>query len=163
MTSSGSSTELESLLRLLDEAFKLKSWHGTNLRGSLRGMTAKQAAWSPGRGRKSIWEHVIHAAYWKYTVRRRLLNQERGSFPLKGSNWFGLPSAITPGAWKEAIRLLEEQHRLLRSAVAALSVRDLHAKVAGSQLTNDFLIRGIALHDIYHTGQIQFIKRMQRK
>jgi len=27
-------------------------------------------------------------------------------------------------------------------------------------LANAFVIRGAALHDIYHTGPIQFIKRM---
>jgi uncharacterized damage-inducible protein DinB len=154
--------DLDVLLTLLDEAFVRKSWHGTTLRGSIRGLTSRQAAWSPGRGRKSIWEHVVHAAYWKYTIRRRILGEKRGSFPLSGSNWFGVPRDASPRAWKEAIALLEEQHRLLRNAVAAISSRELDARVSGSKLTNGFLIRGIALHDIYHTGQIQFIKRMMR-
>ncbi len=149
------------LLFLLDEAFNRKSWHGTNLRGSIRGLTAKQAAWRPSPKRKSIWDHVLHTAYWKYTVRRRLTGEKRGSFPLKGNNWFMVPNPPSEQAWREHIALLENQHRQLRKAVASLSPRQLNAKVAGSQLTNGFLIRGIALHDIYHTGQIQFLKRMQ--
>ena len=63
---------LDILLGLLDEAFERKSWHGTNLRGSLRGLPAKQAAWRPGPRRHNIWEIAVHAAYWKYAVRRRL-------------------------------------------------------------------------------------------
>lgn len=148
-------------LSLLDEAFNKKSWHGTNLRGSIRGLTAKQAAWRPGKNRKCIWEHVLHAAYWKYTIRRRLTGEKRGSFPLKGSNWFKVPSPPSEQAWRAHIVLLEQQHRRLRDAVASLSPRRFAAKVAGSKLTNGFLVRGIALHDIYHAGQIQFLKRMQ--
>jgi len=30
---------IELLLRLIDEAFDRKSWHGTNLRGSIKGRT----------------------------------------------------------------------------------------------------------------------------
>ena len=59
---------VKSLLALLDEAFDRRSWHGTNLKGSIRGMTATQAAWRPRPGRHNVWEIVGHAAYWKYAV-----------------------------------------------------------------------------------------------
>lgn len=151
------------LICLLDEAFKKKSWHGTNLRGSIRGMSAKDAARQPGPGRKCIWEHVLHAAYWKYAVRRRLTGEKRGAFPMVGSNWFALPKDKSESAWKAAIKLLEGEHAELRAAVAAMSPTQLNARAKGSQLTNAFVIRGAALHDIYHTGQIQFIKQMFKR
>ena len=80
--------EIDVLLNLIDQAFDHSSWHGTNLKGSIKGMTAKQAAWRPAPGRHNAWELVVHAAYWKNIVRRRLLGEAKGSFPLKGSNWF---------------------------------------------------------------------------
>ena len=76
------------LLDLVDEAFDRAAWHGPTLRGALRGVTAKQAAWRPARGRHNIRELALHAAYWKYAVRRRLTGEARGSFSLAGSNWF---------------------------------------------------------------------------
>lgn len=79
------------LLRLIDQAYDKKSWHGTNLRGSLRGLSAEDAAWRPAVGRHNIWELAVHAAYWKYSVLRRLRGGERGGFPVKGSNWFRRP------------------------------------------------------------------------
>ena len=51
---------------LLDEAFDRRSWHGTNLRGSIRGLPRSTAAWRPAPDRHNIWELVVHAAYWKY-------------------------------------------------------------------------------------------------
>src|SRR6516165_3404744 len=96
------------LLQLIDQAFDKKSWHGPNLRGSLRGMSAALAAWRPAANRHSIAEIAVHAAYWKYTVRRRLLGEKRGSFPRKGSNWFSAPAPLSEAAWAEAVDLLEE-------------------------------------------------------
>ena len=60
------------LLAIFDEAFDRKTWHGPNLWQSLKGVTAKQAAWRPAPNRHNIWEETLHAAYWKYAVRRRL-------------------------------------------------------------------------------------------
>ncbi|OLB20847.1 MAG: hypothetical protein AUH16_03975 [Acidobacteria bacterium 13_2_20CM_57_7] len=60
------------VLALLDEGYEKKTWHGPNLKQSIKGVTAKQAAWRPRPGRHNIWEVMLHAAYWKYAVRRRI-------------------------------------------------------------------------------------------
>jgi hypothetical protein len=83
--------EVRQLLAIIDQAYDHQSWHGTNLRGSIRRVTPEQAAWRPGPTRHNIWEVVVHAAYWKYAVARRFTGDARGSFPLKGSNWFRRP------------------------------------------------------------------------
>lgn len=151
------------LLSLLDEAFERKTWHGTNLRGSLRGLTAEEAAWRPSIRRHNIWEIAVHCAYWKYTVRRRLLNEKRGSFPLKGSNWFKRPETLGEDAWKEDLHLLTETHRSLRDAVSNFPLAKLYSTTAQSKYPNIFVIYGIANHDIYHAGQIQLLKRLQQE
>ena len=71
------------LLAALDRAYDLKSWHGPNLKGSLRGVSPAVAFFRPGPERHSIYDLVLHAAYWKYVVRRRLSGEKRGSFALR--------------------------------------------------------------------------------
>jgi hypothetical protein len=156
-----SSPEIEIVLALIDQAFDRRSWHGTNLRGSIRGMTAGEAAWRPAPGRRNSWELVLHAAYWKYTVRRRLANEARGSFPLKGSNFFERPEGEpTEEAWRADVRLLVETHKGLREAVARLTAAELRAMQPGGKVSNLALVTGIAAHDLYHAGQIQLIKKL---
>src|SRR5438132_13775220 len=94
-------------LALLEEGYAKKSWHGPNLKQSIKGVTAKQAAWRPGAGRHNIWEVALHAAYWKYAVRRRIEGGKRGSFMLKGSNFFARPEKgkLTDAAWSADKRL----------------------------------------------------------
>jgi uncharacterized damage-inducible protein DinB len=154
------SGELALLLELFDEAYERKAWHGPNLKGSIRGLSPETAAWRPAPARHNIWEQVLHAAYWKYVVRRRLLGEKRGSFPLKGSNWFMRPETMTIAAWQADVALLDQMHRALREAIAALDPRELPTRPAGSKVSNAAILRGIAAHDVYHAGQIQLLKRL---
>src|SRR5262245_33294914 len=121
------SPDVSTLLEMVDQAFDHSAWHGTNLKGSIRGVSAKDAAWRPGKGRHNIWELVVHAAYWKYTVRRRLLGEKRGSFDLKGSNWFVRPEpgAGSEEAWKKDVALLFATHVSLRRAIENLTSADM--------------------------------------
>lgn len=154
-------TEIELLLHALDQAFDRKGWHGANLKGSIRGLGAADAAWRPDPDRHCIAEQVLHAAYWKYTVRRRLRGDDRGSFPLKGSNWFALPDGFDEATWLAWRKILDEQHRLLREAVAAVPAADLTKCPGGGKVAYLDLIQGITAHDLYHTGQIQLLKRLR--
>lgn len=148
------------LLTILDQAYDHPSWHGTNLRGSIRAVSAKDAAWRPSPRRHNIWETAVHAAYWKYAARRRLTGQARGSFPLKGSNWFRRTEEMTERAWRSDKALLDEMHASLRKAVADLSARALYSTPQGSKVSNFALLSGVAAHDVYHAGQIQLLKRL---
>jgi hypothetical protein len=156
--------EISLILTVLDQAFDRKSWHGTNLRGSIRGLSAAEAAWRPAPSRHNIWETVVHAVYWKYVVRRKLLSEARGSFPLEGSNWIARPgpAGADEAAWKADVRLLVDIHGSLRAAVAGFPADRLATHAAGGKETYLSLLTGVAAHDLYHAGQIQLLKRLQR-
>jgi hypothetical protein len=153
---------LEIILRMIDEAFDRKSWHGTNLQGSIRGLTVEQASWRPHPDRHNIWEIVIHAAYWKYAVWRKFAEVPRGSFGLKGSNWFRRPaeSDKSKEQWAADVALLVYCHRSLRDAVSRLRPEQLDAAPAKSKVSTLSVLTGIAAHDLYHAGQIQLLKRL---
>jgi hypothetical protein len=153
---------VSSLLEQLDEAYDRQSWHGPNLRGSLRGLDVDQALWRPAPDRHNAWEIAIHAAYWKYVAWRRLTGEKRGAFPRKGSNWIASPTPPSEKRWRDDVILLGESHRKLREAVARLSDADLRRRAPGGKETIGRLVRGVAAHDLYHAGQIQLLKRLLR-
>jgi len=154
-------TEITLLLDALDEAFERHSWHGPNLRGAVRGLTAADAVRRPKAGRHNIAEVTVHAAYWKYVVRRMLTGGKRGSFPLKGSNWFARAKP-DPAQWKRDVEMLVDEHRKLRGAIEDFPAADLGRRSPKKRYTMAQLIRGIAAHDLYHAGQIQLLKRLVR-
>jgi len=144
------------LLRvLLDEGYQKKTWHGPNLKQSLKGVTAKQASWRPGRGRHNIWEITLHAAYWKYAVRRKIEGGKRGSFQLDGSNFFERPikGRLTETEWRKDRDLLEQEHLALRKAMAGADPSKISTKLLHA-------LYGIAFHDVYHAGQIRMLRRL---
>ena len=156
------SPAIQLLIDLIQESYRKKAWHGTNLRGSIRGLTCQQAAWRPGPKRHSIWEIVIHCAYWKYIVRRRILGGKKGSFYRKGSNWFAVDRPYNERSWKHDIRMLADCHEGLVEAVASLRASNLRKTPRGSNVSTGAILRGIASHDVYHAGQIQLIKRLMQ-
>jgi uncharacterized damage-inducible protein DinB len=155
------SGELSLLLRIIDESYEKKAWHGPNLKGSVRGLSADQAGWRPHSLKHSIAEIVVHCAYWKYAVRRRLTGEKRGSFSLKGSNWFAIEAPLAEAQWQEYVALLNREHHALRETVASFPPRRLEEYPKGGKVRFISQIYGIAMHDVYHAGQIQLIKRLE--
>lgn len=143
------------LMALIEEGYSKKTWHGPNLRQSIKGISVEQAAWRPAPDRHNIWELTVHAAYWKYAVRRKIEGGKRGSFVLKGSNFFARPEEgkATEAAWKIDRDLLEKEHQTLVSAMR---------EVVGTARAKKLLpaLYGVAFHDVYHAGQIRLLRRL---
>jgi uncharacterized damage-inducible protein DinB len=146
------------ILDLFEEAFERKTWHGPNLWQSLKGVSAKQAAWRPAVNRHNIWEEVLHTAYWKYAVRRRLQGGKRGSFAVQGSNFFPRPEPgkLTESAWNSDKALLRQEHQALRDAIRTALAKPVTAKVRR-------MLWGVSFHDVYHAGQIRLLRRLSER
>lgn len=150
------------LLRAIDEAFDKSGWLGTNLRAAIRRAPAREAAWPPKPGRRTIAEIVLHCAYWKYAVARRITGGKRGAFPLKGGNWFAVPKRLSERQWKQYVALLDEAHRAFRETVANAPWSRLTAAYGSSGVLAAH-VHGIAMHDAYHTGQIKTIRALYKQ
>lgn len=149
---------IEVLLRAFDEAYLKSAWHGPNVRGTVRGLDAETATWRPSVARHNIRELVLHIAYWKYAVRRRITGDvARGSFAIDGSNWFRRDT-VDGQAWREEVAIADSEHRLLRDVIASLRAKDLSRKVGRHDIAR--MIFGVTAHDNYHNGQIALVKRL---
>ena len=139
-----------------------QAWHGGPTPvGAVRGVSAAAAHWIPAPGRASIWQLTLHIAYWKYTVRRHLVREPIPRFPRHPANFPAVPQPADEAAWKADRVLLAEEHRLLAEAILAFSPGRLdEIPNAGKKWTFGQILIGVAMHDAYHTGQIQLLKRL---
>ena len=149
-------------LRHLHPPVGAKLWHGgATVLGSLRGVSVEAAAWKPAPGRHSIWEFALHIAYWNYAVRRRIVGDDKGGFPRSPANWPDMPAVRTAATWQTDRELLRDTHDALVAAIASFDSRKLDETTdAKSKTTYADLITGVVLHDVYHVGQIQLMKRL---
>lgn len=159
----------EHVLALVEEGFQKAAWHGPNLRSALRGVGAEEAAWRPAKGRHNIWEIAVHAAYWKYAVTKRITGSKKHEFAEKGRNWFArggkkMSRAEAQKSWARDLALLTKTHKELRKAIAA-AVKDsaLDRACRGSRQTVRRNLVGIAMHDVYHAGQIQLLRKLRER
>ncbi len=146
------------LLTALDRAYDGKSWHGPNLRRALAGLTPAVAFFRPGPERHSVYDLALHAAYWKYVVRRRLSGEKRGSFEVPGSNFFLAPARSSAEELTKALSVLASEHAALRAFVGEAPATLFAAKFG--RWTGEAMIAGAAAHDLYHAGQIQLVKKL---
>jgi uncharacterized damage-inducible protein DinB len=155
------------LLRLVNEAYAGPAWHGPSLRGALRGalrgVTAEEAAWRQAPGRNSVWDLVLHTAFARHRVRGRLLPSARTPFPRRvPRDWWPMPDD-EPGTlaqrWRRDLLLLDEQHRLFIDVVASIPMSRLREPAGHRRGTLRQQVSGIALHDVYHAGQIRLLLR----
>ena len=159
---SGRGIDRAELLRALDEGFRGPAWHGPSLRSALRGVTAAGARWTPAPGRNSIWELALHAAYTRHRVLRRLDPTLAARFPraVRRGWWPRLPDPPDAAAWKADLALLDESHRKLCDAVVQLPAARLLVTRPGKRWTLGQEVLGVAMHDVYHAGQVQLLRRL---
>ena len=140
------------LLECLRTAFDQRSWHGPTLLGSIRSVDAKLATRRvAGTRRKTIWEQVLHAAYWKHVVVNKLAGTTR--FPRRGSNWPRLPDDTSAAAWRADVELLKATQRRLIEVVEALPENKFDDKTI-------WLLHGASARDLYHAGQIKLLRKL---
>lgn len=158
------SNRISEVLRHLKPPASFKPWHGgPTALGSIRGVSVEVASWRPYPDRHTIWELALHVAYWNYAVERRLSEGPRGGFPRAPSDWPHADGSGGDARWNEDRRLVRATRESLVTVISDFDPALLDAAAGGKgTTTNADLITGVLLHDTYHAGQIQLMKRLAR-
>jgi uncharacterized damage-inducible protein DinB len=133
------------------------------LDGALRGLTAAQAAWKPAPARHSIWQIVRHLMLWKRGVLQAWDGDPPDGQALEEADWKDVSG--TDAQWdRERAALLglsaEFLTRVRGLDDAALVRRIVWYKGAWSQPLAMRIVR-TTTHDIYHAGQIMYLRALQ--
>ena len=153
---------IEEVIRHLDPAGRAKLWHGgPTVVAALRPVSPEIAAWRPYPDRHSIWGLALHVAYWDFSVWRRLTDAPKGGFPRSPRNFPDVPRPPSAAAWDEDRALVAEWQSRLVDALTAFDPGRLDEVVARDRRTTYAdLVTGILMHDTYHAGQIQMLRRL---
>jgi uncharacterized damage-inducible protein DinB len=155
------------LLDALKRAHDGAPWHGPSRAEVLRDVTAAEAAWQPAADAHSIWAIVLHMRGWT----REVLRRAQGAVPAdpEDGDWPAVPVPADDAAWRATIESLEASHAALHAFVAdmdedgrAARVKDRPWDPPGQAITQRAMIRSLAEHDVYHTGQLAMLKRLAR-
>ncbi len=150
----------------LKYTFEEESWQPP-LAQAIEGLTAAQAAWKPAPQRHSIWQIVRHVTHWKRGVLDAWDGRPHDFAEMERRDWEEISG--NDAAWQAEARALHEVSRQLWTRVQAAddavltSLMPTYTGSSGSRTKVPRAIRIVrmATHDIYHAGQIRYIRALQ--
>lgn len=150
---------LSMLLAMRDQGWNAEGGWCVNLESALKGTTAAQSVWKPPSDGNSIRQLVNHLNYYNERLANKLENIPNPSNANTNLDTFGENPEADEADWQDCLRRTEEVAAKLRKALDALQDEDL-SRPFGEGTLLDYLI-GWLPHDLFHTGQIVQLRRMQ--
>jgi len=151
---------VERYLRSLSQGFSDELSHAPLLT-AIKDLTPEQAAWTPSRDRKSIWQNVKHIAFWTSYYAERLAGE-----PRRPAGWYRDIQweevvAPTAQAWAEAIQQMINAQNAFHSQVARLTDDQVDKPLRDTEAPIYDFIQTVITHNSYHCGQIMYLRALQ--
>ncbi len=146
---------IERILDQLNRSWGGPSWTGVEIRPLLDSISEEQARAHPIPNAHSILELVTHMGAEMDAASHRLAGNARDL--TTEENW----RDVTMISFADAVEELENAEGRLSDTVARLSVDNLDDIVPGRDYTVYVMVHGVIQHNLYHSGQISMLKRMQ--
>ncbi|UUZ79048.1 DinB family protein [Paenibacillus sp. P26] len=141
-----------------DSCFDKESGWYPSLERGLHGLTVAQINWRlDGKEMNTIYELVNHILFYKSTLLSGLT--DAGDAPSSDTSFSNVLAANTEEEWEETIAKLKNIHTRIREKLARMSEQDLQNELDGVTISQ--WVSDLVRHDIYHTGQIIFIRKLQ--
>ncbi len=150
--------DIEDTITQLQESFNGKPWFGTSVWDSLSAISSDFWNTKPKSTTHSIAELVVHIIDWRGFVIEKLQGNASFSIEMNSEQDWRKGVSVDSEGDKEILmnELVETQNQLI-SLLETKPDSWLIELVAGGKYKNEYMIRGIVPHDIYHVGQINLI------
>jgi len=149
-------TEVERITEQYDRALQGGAWHGDSVWEILRDIPAEQAFWRPLPAVHTIWELVMHMAFWETEVCRRL--QKLSLPPEETMNFPTLPEPTSEN-WQHALDTLRNSNVEFRRKLLELHDAELDRPLSRPTYTVYVEVHGVIQHHLYHAGQIAMLRK----
>ncbi|CAN5566106.1 DinB family protein [soil metagenome] len=118
---------------------------------ALEGVTAEQAMWKDGSGNHSIGQLTYHLLFWNERQLATFKGEKESAFSGNNEETF---DAFDKASWAQTVAQLDMVMLEIEKIVAAAD--DVNLKKWALVIAN------ISTHNAYHTGQIVFVRKLQK-
>jgi uncharacterized damage-inducible protein DinB len=150
--------ELHSIIRNMDNVMYVRPWYGDAVMPMLKKIHPAVVYINPKNSHAAI-EILYHMIAWMHfavdAVNGKDVKGEVGEIP---QNWRGIDPKVH--TWNAALEELDQTHKQL---IALLQTKDdsfLKEKLPSRDYNYRFLLNGLMQHNIYHLGQIAYLKNL---
>jgi len=138
------------LLNQLKTTHNKEEWFAP-LNIAIDGITADQANWKPKGADHSIAELANHLIFWNQENLSKFLGEPVPAFDGNNNETF---SAVTKETWPQTVKKADSVMTAWENAIEAADETKLEKWYV--------IISHISTHNAYHTGQIVFIRKLQK-
>ena len=121
----------------------------------------KVASWRPFSESANIREIALHIAHWENSLNNRLTNSKKSlGLSQRKCSWIKRTNPIDADIWKSEIELIKRVRANTAETLKLFNPKKLDECAPKTKQTYAVYIHGIAMHSIYHTNRIKFIKEL---
>jgi hypothetical protein len=150
----------ELMVHVLEYTYEKESWQ-PSLSMAVEGLNVQQAAWKPAPERHSIGQIVRHVILWKKALLQSWNGEELDYDSLHHADWGDF--AASDAEWKANLDELRSVSSELKAHLQQMDESTVITSLKWfntDRLPPHMLIR-VGLHDIYHAGQIRYLRALQ--
>ena len=150
--------EIQYIIKQLKTSYDGEPWFGRAVKKILAEVDPKAALQKPN-GQHSMLEILYHMINWReFTISRLQPGNDKTMQYFDEHDWRQLDHS-DPSLWDKGLQLLENTQQLLTTLLSTLDDTILGTQVADREYNYRFLLHGVIQHDIYHLGQIAYVKK----
>ena len=151
--------ELKHWINQFQSIYNGPNWIGDSILSVVNDLPAQIAFKKPPGNRHSIAEILKHMMVWKYLLVNRLSGDNIYDVDQEESFDTGIYGEATSEAFKKLLSDIDDCQRELISLLEKTKPEVLMNDVAGRNYNMQYLVDGVLQHDIYHLGQLAFLKK----
>jgi uncharacterized damage-inducible protein DinB len=156
------SQEILQIAEQLKDAYEGEPWFGRSTKEILNEIDEAMVFERP-KGQHSILELVWHMITWKEFTLSRLRNDDKMPIKYFEENDWRVLDHSDKTLWRQGLQQFAKLHNELIEVIQKQKDEILSQRVGDRQYDFRKLLFGITQHDIYHLGQIAYIKKMLEK
>lgn len=148
--------EKKRIKKLFEDLYDGSPWIETTITGTLKNISAEQAAKRIIPGRNTIWEIVNHIISWRLNVLQRVKGKV---IQTPENNYVSAIEDSSDAAWKNTLKRLEDSQKQWLNFMEKIKKDDFKKIYPNNKMTYYEHIQGILQHDAYHLGQIVILAK----
>ena len=152
-----SQKRIQELVGQFTRVYSESPWYGDSILGIINQVTFEAAFWQPSKNAHSIAQIVWHMVYWRLALIKRLEGDVAYKPSMKSEDNWSINENIKNSSWGKIKELLAESQEKI---ITLLKKQDdsLLDKAYSEKASYLDVINGIFQHDLYHLGQIAYLK-----
>jgi uncharacterized damage-inducible protein DinB len=148
----------QALIDQLETVFSGLPWYGDSMLDILEKIPPTLA--SVRVQDRSMLLYLRHILVWREFTLRQLLGETSYTVEIGGELDWPIALPENESEWALALAQLKESQEHLLDALRRFPEERLPDIIPGRSFSFEFLVNGIAQHDIYHLGQISLLLRL---